>query len=42
MAKYARHDPRNKKKDKHKTRSKMGRQLRIHRVGNEHSIAVRE
>lgn len=36
MAKYNRHDPRNKKKNKHKQYSKEGRQNRMRVVGEKH------
>jgi len=32
MAKYTRHDPRNKKRGKHKSVSKQGRDVKIRRV----------
>lgn len=33
MAKYNRHDPRNKKRGKHKSVSKSGKPLKMHKVG---------
>jgi len=42
VAKYSRHDPRNKKKNKHKNYAKEGRQLRMHGLDREERFDARE